>query len=208
MPMRTVLGLACTALLASSAIAQPLNPPSEDATGVVLRSTVGEFAGRAPGAAGPVADVRPGETVTITGECVRGPSAESLRVVATMTRMGESSVPWGGLTGRLTAATIREQCPDWPDSAFLLAGPPVPVSVRSSDGTVSFDGTRVRIDWADTSDRVKRATGPRIIALGDLHPRLRRGRALRVGHRLRALSLSAPPGLRARRDELTQVRAG
>jgi hypothetical protein len=42
------------------------------------------------------------------------------------------------------------------------------VSVRSSDGTVSFDGTRVRIDWADTSDRVKRATGPRIIDLGDL----------------------------------------
>ena len=40
-----VLGLACTALLASSAVAQPLNPPSEDATGVVLRSTVGEFSG-------------------------------------------------------------------------------------------------------------------------------------------------------------------
>lgn len=52
--------------------------------------------------------------------------------------------------------------------AFLLAGPPVPVSVRSSDGTVSFDGAQVRIDWADTSDRVKRATGPRIIAVGDL----------------------------------------
>jgi hypothetical protein len=42
------------------------------------------------------------------------------------------------------------------------------VSVRSSDGTVSFDGTRVRVDWADTSDRVKRATGPRIIVLDDL----------------------------------------
>jgi hypothetical protein len=40
--------------------------------------------------------------------------------------------------------------------------------VRSSDGTVSFDGNQVRIDWADTSDRVKRATGPRIIAIGDL----------------------------------------
>jgi hypothetical protein len=44
----------------------------------------------------------------------------------------------------------------------------VPVSVRSSDGTVSFDGTRVRIDWSDTSDRVKRATGPRIIDVPDL----------------------------------------
>ncbi|AWW38043.1 DUF4429 domain-containing protein [Streptomyces cadmiisoli] len=49
-----------------------------------------------------------------------------------------------------------------------LPGPPVPVSVRSSDGTVSFDGTQVRIDWSEISDRVKRATGPRIIAVGDL----------------------------------------
>jgi hypothetical protein len=65
-------------------------------------------------------------------------------------------------------ALLLEQIPKEPAQTYLLAGPPVPVSVRSSDGTVSFDGTRVRIDWADTSDRVKRATGPRIIALGDL----------------------------------------
>ncbi|GAA4022214.1 DUF4429 domain-containing protein [Streptomyces sp. NBC_01352] len=63
---------------------------------------------------------------------------------------------------------LLDQIPTEPTKAYLLPGPPVPVSVRSSDGTVSFDGTRVRIDWADTSDRVKRATGPRIIDLGDL----------------------------------------
>ncbi|MEU1535721.1 DUF4429 domain-containing protein [Streptomyces fagopyri] len=65
-------------------------------------------------------------------------------------------------------ALLLDQVPKEPATAYLLAGPPVPVSVRSSDGTVSFDGARVRIDWADTSDRVKRATGPRIIAVGDL----------------------------------------
>ncbi|MEU2741960.1 DUF4429 domain-containing protein [Streptomyces sp. NPDC007095] len=65
-------------------------------------------------------------------------------------------------------ALLLDQIPKEPARAFLLAGPPVPVSVRSSDGTVSFDGAHVRIDWADTSDRVKRATGPRIIAVGDL----------------------------------------
>jgi hypothetical protein len=65
-------------------------------------------------------------------------------------------------------ALLLDQIPKEPARAFLLAGPPVPVSVRSSDGTVSFDGAQVRIDWADTSDRVKRATGPRIIAVGDL----------------------------------------
>ncbi|MBL1081429.1 DUF4429 domain-containing protein [Streptomyces actinomycinicus] len=65
-------------------------------------------------------------------------------------------------------ALLLDQVPREPTAGYLLPGPPVPVSVRSSDGTVSFDGSRVRIDWADTSDRVKRATGPRIMALGDL----------------------------------------
>ncbi|MEV6838766.1 DUF4429 domain-containing protein [Streptomyces sp. NPDC051133] len=65
-------------------------------------------------------------------------------------------------------ALLLDQVPKEPTTGYLLPGPPVPVSVRSSDGTVSFDGGQVRIDWADTSDRVKRATGPRIIAVGDL----------------------------------------
>ncbi|MFH8464273.1 DUF4429 domain-containing protein [Streptomyces sp. NPDC017991] len=65
-------------------------------------------------------------------------------------------------------ALLIEQIPKEPAGAYLLPGPPVPVSVRSSDGTVSFDGARVRIDWSDTSDRVKRATGPRIIGVPDL----------------------------------------
>ncbi|MFI6458941.1 DUF4429 domain-containing protein [Streptomyces sp. NPDC050538] len=63
---------------------------------------------------------------------------------------------------------LLDQIPKDPTKAYLLPGPPVPVSVRSSDGTVSFDGAQVRIDWADTSERVKRATGPRIVAVGDL----------------------------------------
>ncbi|MEU6377649.1 DUF4429 domain-containing protein [Streptomyces sp. NPDC046909] len=63
---------------------------------------------------------------------------------------------------------LLDQIPKDPTKTYLLAGPPVPVSVRSSDGTISFDGLQVRIDWSDTSDRVKRATGPRIIAIGDL----------------------------------------
>ncbi|WP_128433207.1 DUF4429 domain-containing protein [Streptomyces cyaneus] len=65
-------------------------------------------------------------------------------------------------------ALLLDQIPKEPTKTYLLPGPPVPVSVRSSDGTVSFDGTQVRIDWSDTSDRVKRATGPRIINVGDL----------------------------------------
>ncbi|MCM1970271.1 DUF4429 domain-containing protein [Streptomyces sp. G1] len=63
---------------------------------------------------------------------------------------------------------LLDQIPAEPTKAYLLPGPPVPVSVRSSDGTVSFDGVQIRIDWADTSDRVKRATGPRIIGIADV----------------------------------------
>ncbi|MEU8990248.1 DUF4429 domain-containing protein [Streptomyces sp. NPDC048558] len=65
-------------------------------------------------------------------------------------------------------ALLLDQIPKEPTKAYLLPGPPVPVSVRSSDGTVSFDGVQVRIDWSDTSERVKRAIGPRIIDVGDL----------------------------------------
>ncbi|MGC9536886.1 DUF4429 domain-containing protein [Streptomyces sp. UG1] len=65
-------------------------------------------------------------------------------------------------------ALLLDQIPKEATKAYLLPGPPVPVSVRSSDGMVSFDGTQVRIDWSDTSDRVKRATGPRIIDISDL----------------------------------------
>ncbi|MFJ9035443.1 DUF4429 domain-containing protein [Streptomyces sp. NPDC102406] len=65
-------------------------------------------------------------------------------------------------------ALLLEQLPEGPADTYLVPGPAVPLSVRSSDGMVSFDGSRVRIDWSDTSDRVKRATGPRVIALGDL----------------------------------------
>ncbi|WSQ11306.1 DUF4429 domain-containing protein [Streptomyces sp. NBC_01231] len=63
---------------------------------------------------------------------------------------------------------LLDQIPHEPAKTYLLPGPPVPASVRSSDGTVSFDGTQVRIDWSDTSDRVKRATGPRIIGIEDV----------------------------------------
>jgi hypothetical protein len=72
------------------------------------------------------------------------------------------------LAEEIRRALLLEGVPKEPAREYLLPGPPVPVSVRSSDGTVSFDGLRIRIDWADSSDRVKRATGPRIIELADL----------------------------------------
>ncbi|MBY8344321.1 DUF4429 domain-containing protein [Streptomyces spinosirectus] len=90
--------------------------------------------------------------------------ADPYRLVVDVDRAGVAEY----VAEEIRRALMLDQIPKEPTKAYLLPGPPVPVSVRSSDGTVSFDGNQVRIDWADTSDRVKRATGPRIIAIGDL----------------------------------------
>src|SRR3954469_2575909 len=91
-------------------------------------------------------------------------AADPYRLAVDVDRSGVAAY----VAEEIRRALLLDQIPKEPTKTYLLPGPPVPVSVRSSDGTVSFDGTQVRIDWADTSDRDKRATGPRIIAVGDL----------------------------------------
>ncbi|KKD04653.1 DUF4429 domain-containing protein [Streptomyces sp. WM6386] len=90
--------------------------------------------------------------------------ADPYRLLVDIDRSGVAEY----MAEEIRRALLLDQVPKEPTKTYLLAGPPVPVSVRSSDGTVSFDGLQVRIDWSDTSDRVKRATGPRIIAIGDV----------------------------------------
>ena len=73
-----------------------------------------------PRAEGPVADVRPGETVTITGECVRAPSAEGLRVVLTLAE-GTDVVVTGYRAVLATDQRIRDgnlqvRVPDMPEA--------------------------------------------------------------------------------------------
>ncbi|MGZ3100958.1 DUF4429 domain-containing protein [Streptomyces sp. H62] len=98
-------------------------------------------------------------------------------------------------------ALLLDRVPKGPTEAYLLPGPPVPVSVRSSDGTVSFDGARVRIDWADTSERVKRAAGPRTVGLGDLARVEWLPNSGSEGGLLRFVTRGAPsPGLPPRKD--------
>ncbi|MGW0336014.1 DUF4429 domain-containing protein [Streptomyces sp. NPDC003011] len=91
-------------------------------------------------------------------------TADPYRLLVDLDRAGVAEY----VAEEIRHALLLDQVPQDPVKAYLLPGPPVPVSVRSSDGTVSFDGTQVRIDWSDTSDRVKRATGPRIIGISDV----------------------------------------
>ncbi|MGW0942028.1 DUF4429 domain-containing protein [Streptomyces sp. NPDC002623] len=91
-------------------------------------------------------------------------AADPYRLTVDIDRSGVAEY----LAEEIRHALLLDQIPGEPTKAYLLPGPPVPVSVRSSDGIVSFDGIQVRIDWADTSDRVKRATGPRVIDVRDV----------------------------------------
>src|SRR5262249_43736175 len=66
----------------SASATYAVNLPAEDASGIVLHSTLGSITGENSGISMPAGDVQPGETFMITGECVsRGEAADNLRVV-------------------------------------------------------------------------------------------------------------------------------
>ena len=120
MHMRSGL-LVCTVILTGgflvgSAFAQPGGLGSEDATGLVLRSTVGEFSGRVPVPTEPIAEVRPGETVTITGDCVRAPSADELRVVLTLAEGTAGYRAVMATDQRMHDGNLQVRVPDMPEA--------------------------------------------------------------------------------------------
>jgi len=82
--MRILKIVSLTAAIAVCASATyAVNLPAEDASGVVLHSTLGSVTGENSGISPPVGEVQAGETFMITGECVSAQSADSLRVVLT-----------------------------------------------------------------------------------------------------------------------------
>ncbi len=62
------------------------------------------------------------------------------------------------------AAEIRDLLaispPSGPRDGFLLPGPDLPVTATAGDGTVSFDGARVHIEWTLFAKSAKQAAGP------------------------------------------------
>jgi hypothetical protein len=55
-----------------------------------------------------------------------------------------------------------------PVDAYLLPGPAVPLSVSAGDGTASFDGERVRLEWNWKTEDAKAAAGARTLAVTDI----------------------------------------
>lgn len=65
-------------------------------------------------------------------------------------------------------ALLIEQVPAAACESYLLPGPSVPLSVSAGDGTVSFDGEHIRLEWNWKTEEAKAATGTRTVALADV----------------------------------------
>ncbi|MCX4811259.1 DUF4429 domain-containing protein [Streptomyces sp. NBC_01239] len=65
-------------------------------------------------------------------------------------------------------ALLLDQVPADPVDEYLLPGPAVPLSVSAGDGTASFDGERVRLEWNWKTEDAKSAAGVRTLAVTDL----------------------------------------
>lgn len=65
-------------------------------------------------------------------------------------------------------ALLLDEVPGDAVDTYLLAGPAVPLSVSAGDGTASFDGDRVRLEWNWKTEEAKAASGTRTLALADI----------------------------------------
>ncbi|MBT2418210.1 DUF4429 domain-containing protein [Streptomyces sp. ISL-22] len=65
-------------------------------------------------------------------------------------------------------ALLLDQVPADPVDEYLLPGPFVPLSVSAGDGTASFDGEHVRLEWNWKTEDAKAAAGSRSLALADI----------------------------------------
>jgi len=65
-------------------------------------------------------------------------------------------------------ALLLDEVPSDPVDEYLLPGPPVPLSVSAGDGTASFDGEHIRLEWNWKTEDAKAAAGARTLAVTDL----------------------------------------
>ncbi|GGX53719.1 DUF4429 domain-containing protein [Streptomyces fructofermentans] len=65
-------------------------------------------------------------------------------------------------------ALLLDEVPPTAVDRYLLAGPAVPLSVSAGDGTASFDGENVRLEWNWKTEEAKSAAGARTLALADV----------------------------------------
>jgi hypothetical protein len=72
------------------------------------------------------------------------------------------------LVDEIRDALLLDEVPADAVDAYLLAGPAVPLSVSAGDGTASFDGNQVRLEWNWKTEDAKAAAGARTLSLADI----------------------------------------
>jgi hypothetical protein len=72
------------------------------------------------------------------------------------------------LVDEVRGALLLDQVPAGPVDGYLVPGPAVPLSASAGDGTASFDGERVRLEWNWKTEEAKSAAGARTLALVDI----------------------------------------
>lgn len=65
-------------------------------------------------------------------------------------------------------ALLIDQVPTDPVDAYLLPGPAVPLSVSAGDGTASFDGEWIRLEWNWKTEDTKAASGARTLSVAEV----------------------------------------
>ncbi|MFF4348768.1 DUF4429 domain-containing protein [Streptomyces sp. NPDC001530] len=72
------------------------------------------------------------------------------------------------IVDEVRGALLLDQVPSDPVDGYLLPGPSVPLSASAGDGTASFDGEHVRLEWNWKTEDAKSAAGTRTLALTDI----------------------------------------
>ncbi|WP_328677680.1 DUF4429 domain-containing protein [Streptomyces sp. NBC_00322] len=65
-------------------------------------------------------------------------------------------------------ALLLDQVQTGPVDAYLLPGPALPITVGAGDGTATFDGERIRLEWNWKTEESKSSGGARSVALEDV----------------------------------------
>ncbi|WP_327183226.1 DUF4429 domain-containing protein [Streptomyces sp. NBC_01334] len=72
------------------------------------------------------------------------------------------------LVDEVRQALLLDEVPTDPVDAYLLPGPSVPLSASAGDGTASFDGERVRLEWNWKTEESKASAGARSIGIAEI----------------------------------------
>jgi ferredoxin-NADP reductase len=71
----------------------------------------------------------------------------NFQLLATMTQMAQSGLPWSGATGKIDQALLQRAAAELPDPVYYVAGPPAMVAgLRSTLEAAGVDGDDIRTE--------------------------------------------------------------